>query len=174
MTESDQYAAQLGLEFTPAPKPPTFRFTARQWRPGDYKFEIHPYGFTSLRLQDLVEAQDYAVGEVHAIDNDHAVALFAQGSGKMREFARRELHKWARKDRWSLTIERGNHLLSEPDPPVATHWTPGICRKCRDYWGTGYASHMRYKFEGWQHTYCYGCDGRWVWWSKSKRDIPTE
>lgn len=97
---------------------PDFRFV---FTPADGA--VVPWGFLGGdRLAGLVqEPGDGAIGDVVALDADHAIASFARVDDAFRERAEAELRRWAQVDRWLLEIEPGLRPLA-----LLPGWNPTI------------------------------------------------
>jgi hypothetical protein len=151
-----------------APKPPTLRFIYWPDEKRTNPLVTVPYGFTPFQVDEKDLAAGAVIGEIRATDDKNAVVYFVTGSDADRRAARRPLRAWARKDEWKITFADGTHSLTEPDPPVETHWTPGICPLCREQLGTGYVPHLKWQSRGWMNTTC-PCGGRMRWYKRSRR-----
>jgi hypothetical protein len=163
----------LSLPRRSASRPPDFRFVFPDHGRETERIRVTPWGFTSDHLHRIKEPWHGAVGDVVAIDRDHAVAYFARVDLGLRGEAEAALKEWADKDGWNLRILEGTHPLIHTEKPPATHSGSSLCQDCGHSLGTGMASHMAFSSTGHKKTRCRICGGRYAWFEKAEGPAPV-
>jgi hypothetical protein len=145
------------LQYRKLKVPPSFRFvyqsTGRLW--------VYPWGCGAEGLEEEVDLPG-AVGDVFALDDDRAVAVFAY-AGATRPRAAQALLAWAEEDDWRLGI-------SPDEAPLARStnrdWGEAWCSRCaepmisKDDW----KERMKMAGRGFTSTrHCWVCRGRLLW-----------
>jgi hypothetical protein len=152
---SDQLVNEV--RYRPAREAPTFRFSlgavsgvVKAWSNGTKNV-----GRNAIRELGII-----AIGDVFALDDDNAVAIFASVPAAFRNTAEAELRLWAEEDDWNLAIMPGVHPLAKPEKDYSVPERIFRCSKCgyesRLNWMTG--PHLFNR--GFIKTRCDRCGGR--------------
>jgi hypothetical protein len=146
------------LTYRESRTPPTFRFL---FKPTGG--EIEPWSDHFAKTPSVRGFEDplaVAVGDIFALDDDNAVAIFERVPSRWRRTAEHELRAWAKEDDWRLAILPGRKPLA--DPP-SSEKIPSKCFRCNSCgdtkwlnWITGPAAFRR----GFISSRCEVCRGR--------------
>lgn len=134
---------------------PMFRFVF----PANGRFMICPYGCGAEGLEEYLDI-DGSVGDVFALDDKRAVAVFAF-AGVTRARAAQALLAWAEKDHWHLGISPDDAPLARLPEPAFTE--QALCTRCRVSAAHGFKERMKMSAYGYTHTGCWRCGGRLAW-----------
>lgn len=146
------------LDYRETPTTPAFRFLFKSTRGVVEPWSDWSAEMPSRRIFD--DPQAVAVGDVFALDDDNAVAIFERVPSRWRRTAEHELRAWAEEDDWRLAIMPGHQPLASPPP---THEIPSGCFRCSTCGDTrwlNWISGPRAFARGYISSRCEKCDGR--------------
>jgi hypothetical protein len=148
------------LERRRTTEPPTFRFLY----PGRHgnRLEVFEWGWGGESVvSDLREPWSGGIGDIFALDRDHAEALFARCPAELRSAAEAALRQWSGADDWQLEIKPGLTPLAEPErQPRIYPRANAVCRGCGSTVGGGFGTAMSFQARGYLRTRCDVCGGR--------------
>jgi hypothetical protein len=165
------YARSIGTLLPVIPAAAPQRLTARRDTAQIPRFRFHfePSGGTITPWEPddpvlgdpaITHPQLAAVGDVFALDDDRALAVFAHVPQAARARAEAELRDWARADGWQLRIARGLQPLARPTTPYVTSGATLSCGGCQWTFTWNWMSGPSRMRRGWLKTRCPACGGR--------------
>lgn len=144
--ESAAVAAALVPPCGPLPIPHTGSegFPAFRFRFDPVHGWVRPWGewMEPWSYRPLTDTRQ-AVGEILAINGDHALSVFAWVPCDLRVWAEAALQDWARRDDWILEIAPGLHPLHDP-PPLPKPRNGERCERCGEHGPSGYIYAMQH------------------------------
>lgn len=144
------------LEYRDLEVSPTFRFVYQS----SGRLRVYPWGCEAEGLEESVDLPG-AVGDVFALDDDRAVAVFAY-AGATRPRATQSLMAWAEEDDWALGISPDDAPLARSaDRDRGEAWCPRCAHSLisKDDW----KELMKMSGRGFMSTRHWKCGGRLVW-----------
>jgi hypothetical protein len=145
----------VSLPYQETQPEPAFRFLYQRGM-----LRVVPTGFASDPASTLYEPFGGAIGDIVALDYDHAIASLALCRCDPVEVAE-ALQHWAELDGWTLALSEETQplgaLRSDPRP------LSRVCTTCGDALGSGWVTHTAYSHRGWVSTRCTICWGRACW-----------
>jgi hypothetical protein len=132
---------------------PAFRFVLEPR--GGY---VHPWGWWG-REGSLPRSEPWrgAIGDVFALDDRRAHAVFARVDAKLRPAAEVQLRSWALEDGWRLEIEPG--LLPLALPRAIADGRSMVCLRCDSASRVNYFVGTAFQQTRWRKSRC-DCGGR--------------